>query len=464
MRRLRHLKAHRGYVQSSVLRNFSIQKDKTQEGTKSASTTYSSEEEPVAGAFGLPPGLAKSTGILTVSQFAVNLGFGCVIPVLPLMAQQMGMGGAGVGLILSAPSVSRVLLNIPFGEATDKYGRLPLMIGGQLTTAVGSVLTGVSVTLPALLFSRMLMGAGSSASMAGSQAYIADMTEKAKGHRGRIMGFNSTVINVAYAVGPAIGGLLCDTYGPRLSFFVIGGCAGICALGFSFLPETRTLEQREAASRKKQDKPKVTYWDVYGPLLKDRNQQGVISLNLALFSSYSAMLVLIPLHAVDLWGASAGEVGWLFAGGGAMGFIGAPIGGFLADKIGRIRTIVPSAGLISAGTLSLTLPGVQSFETMMAAVVLWSLGNSLMGPGLNAFTADISGIEKRGQALALARQASDVAFLMTPISLGALAELTSCSTALQATALGIAAANGFFCVRAREAGNSQQSRNNEGCS
>jgi MFS transporter, DHA1 family, multidrug resistance protein len=72
----------------------------------------------------------------------VNMGFGCVIPVLPLFAAQMGMGAMGVGMILSAPSVSRVMLNMPFGEATDRFGRKPLMLAGQLTTALASVATG----------------------------------------------------------------------------------------------------------------------------------------------------------------------------------------------------------------------------------------------------------------------------------------------------------------------------------
>ena len=90
----------------------------------------------------IPSDIAQHTAILTASQFMVNMGFGCVIPVLPLFAAQMGMGAMGVGMILSAPSVSRVMLNMPFGEATDRFGRKPLMLAGQLTTALASVATG----------------------------------------------------------------------------------------------------------------------------------------------------------------------------------------------------------------------------------------------------------------------------------------------------------------------------------
>ena len=73
-----------------------------------------------------------------------------------------------------------------------------------------------------------------------------------------------------------------------------------------------------------------------------------------------------------------------------------------------------------------------------------------MGPGLSAYTADISGTEHRGPAMSVARQAGDMAFLVAPISLGTLAEFTSCDVALQTTAIGIAAANAAFLFRAQE--------------
>jgi len=212
---------------------------------------------------------------------------------------------------------------------------------------------------------------------------------------------------MAFAIGPAIGGMLCDLYGPRVSFFVIGGCAGLCGVGFSMLPETKPRNIRvdtitDASNEKDSQQSSEailgkSYLEVYGPLLKSPNQQGVISMNFALFTSYSAMLVLIPLNAIEVTSLTAGDIGWLFAAGGTIGLVGAPLGGYLADKLGRVRTIVPATGLISLGAGAMSLPFIDSFSKIAACVVLWSLGNSLMGPGLSAYTADISGKENRGE-------------------------------------------------------------------
>ena len=118
----------------------------------------------------LPPGTYKTVGLLTFLQLINNLGFGSVIPVLPLFANEMGLGAAGVGFILSTSSMSRLALNIPFSRLADRIGRKPPMVVGQLMTATASVCTGLSATLPQVLACRLLLGAGSSSAMAGSTA------------------------------------------------------------------------------------------------------------------------------------------------------------------------------------------------------------------------------------------------------------------------------------------------------
>ena len=424
---------------------------------------------------GLPPGMARLVAILTGSQFMNNLGFGCVIPVLPLFAADMGLGASGVGMILSTSALARVALNIPMGRAADKIGRKPLMVGGQVLTAAASIATGLCASLPALLACRLMLGCGSSAALAGSGAYMADLTTRVPTQRAKIIGFQSTIINIAYAVGPAVGGFLCDLYGPRLMFFIVGGAAMSCSAGFYMLPETfQGTKKNERDKRDEMDKKRDelderdeldvvdkrpredTAWQVYQPLLRDPNQQGVMMMNFAVFCSYSALMTVFPLHASEVLGeqGTAGMIGGLFASGAIVGFVGAPLGGYLADKIGRKNTIVPAGFLISLGALMTTMTTPEmgaTVTTMLPAIVVWGIGNSMVNPGLSAYAADIAkDVKTRSQSLSLARMAADTAFLTAPISLGMLAQYSSCSTALFTTAGVIAAANVVFALRTTE--------------
>lgn len=416
---------------------------------------------------GLPRGITRPVAIMTGAMFFNNLGFGCVVPVLPLFADGMGLGATGVGTILSTSALARLLANIPMGRAADTLGRRPLMIAGGGTVAAASVATGLATDLPSLLAARLLVGCGGSAAGAGAGAYMADVTSRAPGQRAKIMGAQSTVVNGAYALGPAVGGYLCDLYGARSMFFVVGAANAVCTVGYSMLPESMKAlpsegtgdantkssdggEQRPCIEEK-QIEEEGGVWAVYRELLRDPDRQGLMAMNAGLFCSYSAMLTLLPLHASDVLGeaGTATAIGGIFAASSMISFVGIPLGGYLADRFGRRSTVVPSALLVCAGA-ALTA-GASSLETLTGAVLVWGMGNSMVGPGVTAFTADIARDEgTRSQALSLSNTAMDLSLLVCPLSLGALAQLTDCPTALLATSGVVGAANMLFALRTTE--------------
>ena len=148
------------------------------------------------------PELLRTVGLLVGAQLMLNMGVSQVVPVIPIFAQQMGLGATGVGLLISAPSLARIVLNLPLGRLADTWGRVPLMRYGTLVTAAGAAGTGLMMPygLAAVLPFRLLIGAGSAASMTGSTAYMADLTDRSPQHRVAIMGFQSTVLSAAWVV------------------------------------------------------------------------------------------------------------------------------------------------------------------------------------------------------------------------------------------------------------------------
>ena len=158
--------------------------------------------------------LVKQVSILTGSQLVLNLGFAQMVPVIPLFAAQMGghLGATGIGLVLSAPALANFLINIPAGRLVDTVGRKPLMIAGTVFTATGTAMTGLSSTLLAVIPFRFLVGAGNACSMTASSAYMADLSDRAPEHRGKIMGANHAVVGSMWVLGPAFGGFLAEAY------------------------------------------------------------------------------------------------------------------------------------------------------------------------------------------------------------------------------------------------------------
>src|SRR5512143_1183415 len=184
--------------------------------------------------------------IIFITIFIDLVGFGIVIPVLPLYAERYGASEATVGILLAVYSAMQFLFAPILGRLSDRYGRRPVLLVSLLGTVAGYLVFAFARSLGALFLSRLLDGA-TGGNIATAQAVIADTTtreERAKG-----MGMVGMAFGLGFIFGPAIGG-----------FTVKLGEAGpgIAAASLSFvaflwtafrLPETRPPNAPERALR-----------------------------------------------------------------------------------------------------------------------------------------------------------------------------------------------------------------------
>src|ERR1700687_2764613 len=97
--------------------------------------------------------------VLFLTVFIDLLGFGIVIPFLPLYAQRMHLGALGIGLVLSIYSLMQFLCAPVLGRLFDHVGRTPIILLGLFGSAAGYVIYGFAASFAWLLFSRALHGA-----------------------------------------------------------------------------------------------------------------------------------------------------------------------------------------------------------------------------------------------------------------------------------------------------------------
>ncbi|KAH8064017.1 hypothetical protein JL721_8416 [Aureococcus anophagefferens] len=247
------------------------------------------------GTSGTPPPW-RQIAILSGSSFVANAGFGCIIPVLPSLSESLSLGAVGVGVILSAPAAARVVLNVRLGALADEIGRRPLMIAGSALGAAGTFATGSAGSLLELVPARLLAGAGSAATLAGAQAYMADVTE-GRGDRGKLLG-------VQQAAG-----------------------TGIAASDADAAADADTRQRLAAAWR--------------GPL------PPLLAMQLAQYLGYACHLSVVPLRAVDVMAASPGDIGVLFSTVSAVAIFYAAMiawglgASLMAPRRGHLRGVAP---------------------------------------------------------------------------------------------------------------------------
>ena len=132
---------------------------------------------------------------------AVNqLGFGAVIPVLPLYALSFDVSQSAIGATVAVYGLSRVFLSIPSGQLADRLGRRgALMIGGVVST-IGNIWCAAAGSYVELVLARFVAGAGAGIVLTAGLIVLADITTAAT--RGRTMAVYQGVFLFAVGIGP----------------------------------------------------------------------------------------------------------------------------------------------------------------------------------------------------------------------------------------------------------------------
>src|SRR5215469_5706186 len=133
------------------------------------------------------------------------VGFGMIIPILPLYAQRFQATEWQIGLLLASYSFMQFLASPVLGWLSDRYGRKPVLLCSLIGSAVGYMLMASAVSLTTLFAARILAGI-SGASVGTASAYIADITPPE--NRSKRIGLIGAAFGVGFVLGPAIGGIL----------------------------------------------------------------------------------------------------------------------------------------------------------------------------------------------------------------------------------------------------------------
>lgn len=166
----------------------------------------------------------KRAGISLASIFALRmLGMFLILPVFAVHAQTLP-GGTNltlVGLALGAYGLTQAIFQIPFGMASDKFGRKRVIIVGLVLFAIGSVFAAVATDIYWTIFGRVLQGAG--AISAAVTALAADLTREQ--HRTKVMAMIGSSIGLVFAFSLVAAPLLYAVIGMHGIFWMTGGLA-----------------------------------------------------------------------------------------------------------------------------------------------------------------------------------------------------------------------------------------------
>ena len=343
-------------------------------------------------------------GIIFLIVFIDLVGFGIVIPILPLYAEEYGPSPVVFGLLMASFSIMQFVAAPILGRLSDRVGRRPVLLVSLVGSAVGYVLFGIAGSLAMLFTSRIIDGI-SGGNISTAQAVIADITgpeDRAKG-----MGIVGAAFGLGFILGPAIGALLV-TVAPWLPG--IGAAAASMVAFFLVLfrlPETLDSEARREARRHPLN---------LGSLAQALSHPLVSLCLLMVFFTIFAFAnfeTTFAQFAKLRFGFSISTIAWLFVYAGVLGaIIQGGLVGRLAKRFGEIRLIV--AGTMLSFLALGFLPYAPSRGPLLVILAVLAVGQGIAHPSLSAFTSKLVDADEVGGVMGIYQGMSSLARIVGP--------------------------------------------------
>lgn len=369
--------------------------------------------------------------MLGVIAFFVMVGFGVVVPVLPVYVRSFGVGNAEVGAVVSAFALLRFISSPFCGRLIDLAGERAILSIGIGIVALSSGLVGIAQNYPELLVLRGIGGIGSALFTVSAMTLLIGSTSTAM--RARSIGFYQGGFLIGGMTGPALGGLLATISLTAPFFFYAGTLAAAGVVGMLLLrPRTVALPSESGNT--------IAHIS-FRTVLRDRGFRAACVANFAQgWTSFGVRNSLVPVLIVEVLRGPSAWTGIAFAFSAVSQTLAlAPAARFI-DTVGRKPAIVGSFA-VAAVTIA-AVPFVTSFWALTALLCLYGVAAAFMGTAPAAAVGDAAG-GQGGRPVAVFSMFSDFGAIIGPLVAGFLADTVSYPVAFAVGAMFFVGASAY---------------------
>jgi MFS family permease len=357
--------------------------------------------------------LPREVSVLAAIAFCVALGFGIVIPAIPLFARTFDVSAFAASAVISVFAAMRLVSSPPAGWLVNRFGERVVMSAGLAIVGLSSLVAGLATDYVQLLVLRGIGGTGSAMFTISATALLLRVTQPE--YRGRASGLFQAGFLIGGVVGPAVGGLVIGI-SIRAPFFVYAGTLLAAFLvAVALLPRLEKAEQPDLAD----DTEKIRFL----PTLRLPAYQAALGANFANgFVFFGLRSSLVPLFVVEGLREGPGLAGFGFVVAAVVQAALLAFGGRTADHRGRRTALVIGLAVGTASLLMLVVtPNAWVFLLAMAVA---GFSGAFLGPSPTAIVGDVARGHHGGSVVAGFQMMSDVGSIIGPLVAGLLLDLS----------------------------------------
>jgi FSR family fosmidomycin resistance protein-like MFS transporter len=304
----------------------------------------------------------KALGLISAAHLVSHFHYLVLVPLFPVLKQQLGLDYVQLGLIITVYSVTSGLTQTPMGYIVDRFGARRCLIGGLLFGGLAYVMIGIWPMYPIMLLGAMMFGISNAVYHPADYSILGTIVEPAR--LGKAFSVHTFAGYLGSALAPMTMLLMTHLWGMQIAIALAGLLAVVVAVPLMF---AHSLDAGSVHAVAEGPPPHVTLRRLVTPaVLSLVLFFTLLSLSSGALTNYSAV-ALVSMYGVSLSAANAALTAFLFATA-----IGVLAGGFIADATSR-HGDVAAVGFGAAALLILAI-GTVDLGAVFTVVAMGTAG------------------------------------------------------------------------------------------
>jgi MFS family permease len=317
------------------------------------------------------------------------LGMFLILPIFAIYAEGLP-GGAShlmIGLALGAYGLTQAVFQLPFGMASDRYGRKRVIYFGLAIFALGSLVAALAQTIEMTIVGRAIQGAG--AVSAAVTALVADLTREE--HRTKAMAMIGGTIGVTFAFSLVAGPALNQWIGVPGIFALTGILTLMAMLVVRFVvpdPQvSRFHSDAEASTSKLRE------------VLKNRQ---LLRLNFGIFALHAAqmaMFVVVPFALIKTGGLDANHHWQVYLPIMGISFVCMVPAIIYGEKKAKLKNVFVAAIALMFGAQLLFASSINQFWGIVTSLTAYFIAFNVLEASLPSIISKVAPAASKGTAM-----------------------------------------------------------------
>ena len=291
--------------------------------------------------------LNKTFLILFLVVATELIGFGLIIPVLPVLASYYEISHFLLGILMASFSIAQFIASPILGALSDKFGRKPILVISKLGTVISYIILAYADSYYLFLVARLLDGF-TGGNIAVARAYVSDITDNKTRSKG--MAIIGISFGIGFILGPILGAVLYKGLNGQLLTALIAGFLSFLAMLFTIF----------LLKEPKVHKPSTSIWTNLKHGITELRKSHII----LVFSTYLFYMIIFSgfettfsMYLKYVFTMNLNQIMWMFVFSGLIGLI---VQGYISRKTISKFKLFTSMGILS---LSVSFFGLALFDT-----------------------------------------------------------------------------------------------------